>query len=190
MEQIYIEDKTFDGTDFMKETLVQAQYDNCTFINCNFSDSNLSDLIFLECTFTGCNLGMAKLVKTSLKTVKFKDCKLLGLRFDTCNEFLFAVSFDNCLLNLSCFYKRKLRKTIFKNTSLHEVDFTEADLSGAVFTNCDMAGAIFENTILEKADLRTSINYSINPELNKISKSKFSKDGIAGLLDKYDIEIH
>jgi hypothetical protein len=42
---------------------------------------------------------------------------------------------------------------------------------------------------LEKADFRTSYNYSINPEVNRIKKAKFSTAGIAGLLCKYDIEI-
>jgi hypothetical protein len=37
--------------------------------------------------------------------------------------------------------------------------------------------------------LRTSYNYSINPEVNRIKKAKFSTTGIAGLLHKYDIEI-
>jgi hypothetical protein len=32
-------------------------------------------------------------------------------------------------------------------------------------------------------------NYSIDPDLNKIKKARFSTQGIAGLLDKYDIEI-
>jgi fluoroquinolone resistance protein len=49
--------------------------------------------------------------------------------------------------------------------------------------------AIFENTILENADLSTSSNFSIDPETNRIRKAKFSRLGIVGLLDKYDIEI-
>jgi len=49
--------------------------------------------------------------------------------------------------------------------------------------------AAFENTILEKADFRTSFNYSIDPEKNRIRKARFSLAGISGLLDKYDIEI-
>jgi uncharacterized protein YjbI with pentapeptide repeats len=83
----------------------------------------------------------------------------------------------------------KLKKTRFKNSNLSEVDFTEADLTNSLFENCDLSGARFERTILEKADLSTSHNYSIDPELNKIKKAKFSILGIAGLLDKYDIEI-
>jgi uncharacterized protein YjbI with pentapeptide repeats len=114
---------------------------------------------------------------------------MLGLHFEDCSDFLFAVHFDKCILNLSSFFKQKLKKTKFKECSLHEVDFTEADLGNASFDNCDLAGAKFEKSNLEKADLSTSFNYSIDPELNRIKKAKFSIAGITGLLDKYDIEI-
>jgi uncharacterized protein YjbI with pentapeptide repeats len=125
-----------------------------------------------------------------MRDLKFIDSKLLGLHFQDCSDFLFAVNFDKCILNLSSFFKQKLKKTFFKDCSLLEVDFTEADLSNAVFENCDLSGTKFEKTNLEKADLRTSFNYSIDPEINKIKKAKFSIEGIIGLLDKYDIEIH
>ncbi len=72
---------------------------------------------------------------------------------------------------------------------MHEVDFTETNLSGSVFDNCDFTGAVFGNTNLEKADLRTSINFSIDPENNRLSKAKFSLSEITRLLDKYDIEV-
>lgn len=49
--------------------------------------------------------------------------------------------------------------------------------------------AIFKNTNLESVDFRTSFNYSIDPDLNRIKKAKFSLSGIAGLLNKFDIEI-
>lgn len=114
---------------------------------------------------------------------------MLGLRFDDCSDFGLSFSFEGCTLNHSSFYKTKIKKTIFKNSQLQECDFSEADLTQAVFTNCDLKNAHFESTVLEKADLRTAYNYSINPELNKIKKAKFSASGIAGLLDKYDIEI-
>ncbi|HEY5826187.1 MAG TPA: pentapeptide repeat-containing protein, partial [Cyclobacteriaceae bacterium] len=143
----------------------------------------------IDCEFRDCNLSMAKLRSTSLKEVKFKDCKLIGLRFDECQEFLFAVNFENCALNLSSFYRRKMKGTRFRNSTLHEVDFTEADISQSLLENCDLNGAIFDNTILEKADFRTAFNYSIAPDSNYIKKARFSVDGIAGLLDKYNIDI-
>jgi len=41
----------------------------------------------------------------------------------------------------------------------------------------------------EKADFRTAYNFSIDPEVNKINRAKFSSMNLAGLLSKYDIEI-
>ena len=88
------------------------------------------------------------------------------------------------------FHHLKYKKIVFKNTQLREADFTQCDLTASIFDNCDLTGARFENTILEKTDFQTSFNYSIDPDINKIKKAKFSLAGISGLLDKYDIEIN
>lgn len=189
MERIYVEEETFDKIDFTEKPLAKGHYENCSFSNCNLSNADLSGIHFSECTFTGCNLSLAKLGSTKLHDIKFKDCKLLGLRFDHCDDFLFSVHFDDCILKLSSFYKRKLKKTVFRNTNLQEADFTEADVSGSVFDNCDLLRATFVNAVLEKADFRTAYNYAIDPEINRIKKARFSIAGIAGLLGKYDIVI-
>lgn len=189
MNKTYIRDTKFQRIDFAKNPITKADHEHCSFNNCNFSNADLAGINFLECEFINCNLSLAKISNSAFRDVKFNDCKLLGLHFNECNEFLFAVEFENCMLNLSSFYKLKLKKTKFKNCSLHEADFTETDLSASVFDDCDLARAIFENTILEKTDFRTSYHYSIDPELNRIKKAMFSKEGIIGLLDRYDIEI-
>jgi fluoroquinolone resistance protein len=185
----YIEDKEFEKINFAEEELPKGEYDRCVFTGCVFTETTLSGSIFSECTFTGCNLSMSKLSRTTLKEVTFKDSKLLGVRFDNCSNFLFTVHFDNCMLNLSSFYKRNLRKTIFRNCSMRESDLCEADLTSALLDNCDLSGALFERTILEKADLRTAYNFNIDPEQNKITKARFSVNGLPGLLARYNIEI-
>jgi uncharacterized protein YjbI with pentapeptide repeats len=187
MERLYLEDKTFEQINFSATEIVVGEYDNCNFINCDFSNTSLANISFSECEFRDCNISMAALTKTAFRDCRMMGCKLLGLHFEHCSEFGLTIQFDNCLLNLSSFYKRKLKQTKFKHCSLQEVDFTEADLSGSVFDNCDFAGATFENTNLEKADFRTAYNYAINPETNRVKKAKFSIQGIAGLLTKYDI---
>ncbi len=189
MNKNYIEGKTFDKIDFSVNALPVANYECCTFRNCNFSEADLSNSIFSACDFSLCNLSMAKLFQTGFREVKFKECKLAGLHFETCNHFLFSVSFETCLLSFSSFYKLNLKKTIFKNSTLHEVDFAEVDLTESAFFNCDLMNTIFDNTLLEKVDFRTSFNYSINPTFNRIKKAKFSLNGILGLLQQYDIEI-
>jgi uncharacterized protein YjbI with pentapeptide repeats len=72
---------------------------------------------------------------------------------------------------------------------MKEVDFEDADLCQSVFNNCDLLNASFVKTNLEKADLRTAYNYTLDPEANKIKKARFSSQGVVGLLAKYDIEI-
>ncbi len=189
MERTYIQDKKFEKEDIATRPLVIADYENCVFNSCDLSNMDLAERVFLDCEFISCNISSAKLYKTAFKIVNFKDCKLLGLHFEDCDDFLFEVAFDNCQLNLSSFYKMKMKNTKFKSCNLSEVDFTETNLTNAVFENCELMGAKFEHTSLENADLKTARNYSIDPELNKIKKAKFSIHGIAGLLDKYDIEI-
>jgi fluoroquinolone resistance protein len=117
------------------------------------------------------------------------NCKLLGLHFEDCNNLMVSFEIDGCVLEFSSFNKLKLKKTIFKNSKIIEADFTEADLSDSSFVNCDLQRTIFKITNLERVDFRTSYNYSIDPDSNRIKKAKFSLPGIAGLLEKYDIEI-
>jgi len=189
MALILITDKTFDKVDFTVNRPEQAEYDNCAFSNCNFSGVDLADLKFTECVFTGCNLSLAKLGKTAMREISFRDCKMLGLRFDLCNQFGFSINVENCNLNHSSFFKTSNRKKVFKNSQLQEVDFIECDLSSTIFDNCDLSRATFENTVLEKTDFRTSYNYRIDPEKNRMKKGMYALAGLPGLLEKYDIQI-
>ncbi len=189
MDTNYFENQSFLKEDYCGKPLIKGDYENCMFTNCNFSDSDLSGIHFFKCTFNTCNISNAGMKNTSLSNIVFKDCKLLGVHFENCNKFLFIVDFENCNLNFSSFFQVNLKKRLFKNCNLQDVDFTETDLSSVYFNNCDLANANFDNTILEKANLTSAINYTIDPEKNRIKKAKFSQAGLIGLLGKYDIVI-
>jgi len=189
MNEVYEEDRSFENIDFTIDRLPVGEYEACTFVGCNFAETDMSGIVFSDCEMTGCNLAMARLSGASLRDVRFKDCKLLGVRFYECTEFLFAVNFDNCQLDLSSFYNLKIKNTQFKDSSIREVDFSGADLTKAKFENCDLSGATFESSVIEKADFRLAYNYGFDPDVNRIKGAKFSREGVAGLLNKYDIEI-
>jgi uncharacterized protein YjbI with pentapeptide repeats len=72
---------------------------------------------------------------------------------------------------------------------LHDVEFAEADLTNVVLHNCDLLGSKFDNTILEGCDFRTTNNFSIDPEKNRMKKAKFSRNNVEGLLRKYAVVI-
>jgi uncharacterized protein YjbI with pentapeptide repeats len=189
MSIIYTEGKIFEKQDYTLNSLPKGDYENCTFISCDFSSSNLTGVNFLNCEFKHCNFSLAKLNQASFRNIQFGNCKLLGLHFEYCNDFLFEVNFENCLLNLSSFYKLKMKKSKFIQCEMQEVDFTNTDLSGAIFDDCDLMHSTFEQTNLEKADLRGAHHFSIDPELNKIKKAKVTHAAIAGFLHKYDLII-
>jgi len=132
---------------------------------------------------------MTNLSGTSLKTVDFKNCKLLGIQFHACTDFLFNVSFQECVLDYSSFANKKMPKTKFDSCSMKEVSFIGTNLTGSAFDNCNLDNAIFNDTQLAAVDFSSAYNYRIDPEFNPMKKAKFSTQGIPGLLDKYDIKI-
>ncbi|HTJ11316.1 MAG TPA: pentapeptide repeat-containing protein [Dinghuibacter sp.] len=183
MEEFY--EQSFDRL----TALSLGEYEDCRFNHCDFSGASLAGSRFINCRFTDCNLSLAGLANTSLQEVHFKGCKMLGLRFDTCSAFGMSLSFTDCVLDNSSFYKIKNHFFYAGQSRLREVDFTDADLTGAIFDDCDLRDAHFENTLLEKADLRTATHYTIDPTRNRVKKARFSWPGVAGLLTAFDIEL-
>ncbi len=128
MKEVYIEEKSFEKINFHEYPLTKGAYVNCIFKHCDFSNTDLSEFSFTECAFISCNLSLANLTKTAFRDIKFIACKMLGLRFENCNDFGLSFSFEDCQLNYASFYQLKIKKTIFKNSQLHEIDFSACDL--------------------------------------------------------------
>jgi uncharacterized protein YjbI with pentapeptide repeats len=81
----------------------------------------------------------------------------------------------------------KIKGTSFTNCSLIAVDFMATDLTEVLFENCDLYRSEFAKAIANKADFKTSYNYTIDPTKTKIKKAVFSLEGLKGLLYKHDI---
>ncbi|MBD1397887.1 pentapeptide repeat-containing protein [Pontibacter sp. JH31] len=187
-EQLH-QDRLFEKIINPNQTITGREFEDCVFKNCDFSNGDFSQNRFTDCQFVGCNLAMLRLSGATLNDVVFKECKLTGIDFSACEEFLFTVRFENCLLDYASFLKRKMPKTHFIDSSLKNAVFEQANLTKAKFDNTDLAGAVFERTNLNEANLVTAFNYTIDPELNNIKKSKFSQSGLIGLLARYDIRV-
>ena len=189
MEELIHIQKTFEKIIYSSKKVSNREFEDCTFKNCDFSNSDFSYNTFIDCQFIDCNLSMTQLSGSSLKSVVFKNCKLLGIQFHTCDDFLFNVRFQECILNYSSFANKKMPKTNFISCSMKEVAFVGTNLSNAIFNNCNLEGAVFNDSQLKEANFATAYNYKIDPERNPMKKAKFSTQGLIGLLDKYDIKI-
>ena len=189
MDQQTYDDQIFEYLDYTAKTVKGREFQSCTFRKCNFTEAELSGNKFLECTFDNCNLSMAKFRASTFSNAVFKDCKILGVNFYECQDFLFSVSFNNCIIDYSSFMRKKMVKTRFIRSSLKDVNFNQTNLSGSVFDQIYLSGTVFNGTDLSTVNFVTAYNYSIDPELNNIRKASFASDGLSGLLDKYGIKI-
>ena len=113
----------------------------------------------------------------------------MGADCSPSKDFLFEVHFKNCNMDYTSFDKKRMNKSSFDNCKIHGANFTQADLSKAVIANCDWHDSIFINTDLSGLDFSTSRNFLIDPTMNTLKKTKFSKMDLTGLLFRLDIII-
>jgi fluoroquinolone resistance protein len=171
------------------DSLLPLEYESCRFVGCDFSEKDFSKHRFIECEFVSCNLSLVKVDHSIIRQCTFQDCKLLGIRFDTCNGIDFSIRVKDSTLNYSTLSNLNLKKSRFENTNLIQVDFEGCDCSNIAFINCNLENAVFLNNNLQTADLRSSYNFSIDPLKNRIKNAKFSRDGALSLLSSFGIVI-
>ena len=189
MAESYYDQKSFAKENFTTQSINGTEFTDCTFVNCDFSGMVLTRVEFSDCIFDTCNLSSTVLNQVKLDNGQFRNCKMLGINFSQCSDFLFSVSFSDCILDYGIFIRKKLKATKFTNCSLKEANFSDCDLSQADFSGSDLQLAVFRQTNLEKADFRKALHFSIDPEYNKMKKAKFSRIDLSGLLHKYNLDI-
>ena len=181
--------KTFEKVIYTGQKVSSREFENCIFKDCDFCNTAFLSSTFMDCEFIDFNLSMLDVSGSSLKNVVFKNSKLLGIAFHACDDFLFQVAFENCVLDFASFANKKMPKTHFTCSSLKEVSFEATYLKQSVFENCDLTRAVFNDTNLTECNFTSASNYQIDPEFNVLKKARFSLQGIPGLLEKYDIKI-
>lgn len=189
MDRLVYDNEVFEGLNYAEKTIKGSEFQSCIFKKCDLSNSSFLNDKFIDCIFEGCNLSLMKLGASYLNNVAFSNCKLLGINFSECQNLLFTVGFNSCVLDFASFMGRKMPNTRFVHSSLKETTFSQANISGSLFDDCNLLGAIFNRTDLSGADFTTSCNFDIDPEINSIRKAAFSASGIHGLLSKYDLRI-
>jgi fluoroquinolone resistance protein len=165
------------------------EFQECIFKQCDMSGSDFSNTRFIDCRFEGCNLSMMKPDKASLNNAIFVGCKLLGVNFHECSDFLFSVNFTDCILDFASFAGKKMLKTSFVQSSLKETSFMQANLAGSRFDECNLTGAVFNRTDLSSVNFSTAYHYTIDPEINILKKAVFAESGLIGLLTKHQIRV-
>ncbi len=185
--QDYFLDIEYNNLNYSENELNLKEFESCVFNSCDFSNCNFIGVTFIDCVFNTCNFNSSKINHVALRTVAFNRCKIKEVNFSMCDKLIFDISFYTCQLDFSKFYALKMKQTIFKNCSLIAVDFMGTDLTEVLFDRCDLYKSEFDKAIANKADFRTSFNFTIDPEKTKLQKAIFSLEGLKGLLNKHQI---
>lgn len=183
----YFVDAKYNDVTYSEKELNLKEFECCTFNNCNFSQCIFLSVAFIDCTFNDCIFSGAKINYVAFRTVYFNRCKIEEVNFAMCDKLIFEIHFKECILDFSKFYTLKIKGTTFMDCSIIAVDFMSADLTEVLFDNCDLYRSEFGKANANKADSRTSYNYTIDPTKTKIKKAIFSINDLRGLLSKHEI---
>lgn len=155
----------------------------------NFSVYDFSWINFINCKFEKCNLSNIALNSTTFNNIDFINSKIMWLKFVDINHFLSNFNFYDCNISLSSFYGLNLKNISFEDSEIKETDFTNTNLENSNFNYCNLEKSIFSNTNLKNTNFIWSYNFTIDPNLNKLVKTKFSRENCIGLLNYLDIII-
>jgi uncharacterized protein YjbI with pentapeptide repeats len=183
----YFLDIEYNNIIYSEEEVNFKEFECCTFTNCNFSQCIFLAVTFIDCTFNDCTFSKAKINYVAFRTVTFNRCEIKEVNFAMCDKLIFEIAFTDCILDFSKFYTLKIKGTSFTNCSLIAVDFMSTDLTEVIFENCDLYRSEFAKAIANKANFKTSYNYTIDPKVTKLKKAVFAFEGLKGLLYKHDI---
>lgn len=190
MTSQYFLDKEYNNIIYDRDGANFKDFECCVFNNCNFSASTFLAVTFIDCVFNDCIFNEAKINYVAFRTATFNRCEIKEVNFAMCDKLIFEIHFNNCTLDFSKFYTLKIKGTTFTNCSLVAVDFMATDLTSVIFDNCDLYRSEFNKAIANKADFKTSYNYTIDPSKTKLKKAIFALKEVKGLLFKHDVIVN
>lgn len=159
------------------------------FLWINFTWIQFTWKVFSDCIFEKCNLSNIDLKSTTFNNIEFNNSKIMWLQFVDLNHFLSSYNFNDCNISLSSFHWVNLKNTIFNDCEIKESVFNSTNLENVNFNYCDLEKSIFVNCNMKKTNFIWSYNFSIDPSINKLNKTQFSRENCVGLLSNLDIVI-
>lgn len=185
------QDHLFKSLQVTQTTYEQVEFVDCTFILSLMTDISFSQCRFKECRFDQCDMSLCAFPHSTFDGCVFRDTKLVGIDWTqaawTGLKLQEPLRFDACVLSHSTFIGMKIADLKMTDCISTDVDFREADLTGIDFSGTDLSQSLFHHTNLEGADFRRARNYTIQPEVNRLTKAKFSMPEALSLLYSMDI---
>jgi fluoroquinolone resistance protein len=174
-------DAHFGAADGSSLTIVNTQFEDCSFSHCLWPERDMKGAKFIDCLFDTCDMAVARVTDCTFARVRFKDCRLSGIVWSVSRK-IESVVFENCHMNDGTFLDVRLECCEFTNCTLHRTSFRESKLLKASFRGTDLSGGEFVNCDLREADFRGASGYQIGVFENQIQDARFSLPEAVSLL--------
>nr|AKP45389.1 pentapeptide repeat domain protein [Cystobacter sp. Cbv34]QQZ45545.1 CysO [synthetic construct] len=167
----FFADVTFSDLSIESADLSGKEFERCTFRRCKLPESRWVRSRLEDCVFEGCDLLRMVPEKLALRSVTFKDTRLMGVDWSGLGT-MPDVQFEQCDLRYSSFLKLNLRKTRFVGCSAREANFIDVDLAESDFTGTDMPGCTMQGCVLTKTNFARSTNFIFDPKANQVKGTR------------------
>ena len=176
----FFADATFSDLSIESASLSGKEFQRCTFRRCKLPQSQWVETRLEDCVFEGCDLLRMVPTKLALRSVTFKDTRLMGVDWSDLGTMPY-VEFERCDLRYCSFVKLKLRKTRFVNCNAREANFIDVDLTEADFTGTDMLGSIVQGCVLAKTSFSRATNVVFDPQANRVKGTSIAVETAVAL---------
>jgi uncharacterized protein YjbI with pentapeptide repeats len=163
----FFADATFSDLAIESASLSGKDFQRCTFRRCKLPQSQWVETRLVDCVFDGCDLQRMVPKKLALRSVTFKDTRLMGVDWSDLGSLPYA-EFERCDLRYSSFVKLKLRKTRFVHCNAREANFIDVDLREADFSGTDMLGSVVQGCVLAKTNFSRTTGLVFDPQANRV----------------------
>jgi fluoroquinolone resistance protein len=160
----------------------RTAFRDCRFVGCDMTGMNMKNCLFSSCDFVRCNLSLLQVDGARFLEAAFQDCKLAGVNFALCDDFLLRLAFEECRLQQCSFAMLSMPGTSFRRCDIQGCDFVQADLTGADFSDSRLTGSLFDNTTLVRCNFRGAQDYAIHVLHNRVAQATFTLPDAMALL--------
>ena len=117
--------------------LPDARFGACVFEGVDWSGKDLRGARFEECTFVACDLFNMRTLGLGLQDVTFRESKLVGFDFASCNALGFRVHMEDCIADAV-----NGEATDFRTATGWRIRPDENRIRGAKFRRDDLSGLV------------------------------------------------
>jgi uncharacterized protein YjbI with pentapeptide repeats len=184
---------TFKNIDLSGKSIVEKEFDCCTFSECDFSEATFDRCNFVDCHFIKCNLSVVNIAYSKFSEIQFDECKVIGIDWTKSSWSRFVseapIKFHKCVLNDSSFFGLEMQSLQMDECKVHDVDFRDANMNEGNFSYSDFSHSLFNKTNLSGADFTEASNYDIDISNNNVKGAKFSRLEAVRLLEYLGLEL-